>query len=329
MIASGINIGRNRGEFERATKTMRSVTNGHRDPLVAGVCEISRLADLAARASTKFCSQDKNGRLAKGVPDERWLQANPIAPGYAAGFTGVELNAEHLQVFFCETQDTTMRGGHVAIKRGDRVLAWCEPELFAELGQGYRLTIRFDPSEPTLGAAIFNREVGTRNRHAFSLGQFLGIAEYAPEAPQIVCGQGLLTDEEEAARGHKKRFTSAVRTEYRAIGVFGKRKTSVSSARDGRGNVVTISNTPTGDQEHKPDRVETTLRDSTLAARGSHLSPADGLLPRGVSSIDAGLSPGCRGSNSRKRKDVDADAMSADCDALEAKLRASGDLITM
>ena len=284
MIASGINIGRKRGEFERATKTMRSVTIGASNPLTAGVCEISRLADLAGRAATKFCSQDKDGRLANGVPDETWLLANPATAAYPAGFTGVELDAEHLHVFFCETLDTTLRGGHVFIKRGDRVLAWCEPELFAVLGQGYRLTIRFDPSEPTLGAAVFNREIGSRNSHAFSLGQFLGIAEYAPEAPQVVTGQGMLTDDELEAKGFKKRFTSAVRSEYRSIGVFGKRKTSTSSARDGRGNVVTISNISTG-AGATPGRVETT--DITTPGARGPLSPAVDSLQRGVLSSAA------------------------------------------
>lgn len=294
MIASGINIGRRRGEFEQATRTMRSVTSGHRDPAKAGVCEIARLADLAARAAAKFCTQDKAGRHANGVPDERWLTDNAATPEYPAGFTGRALSADLLHVFFCETLDTTLRGGHVFIKRGDRVLAWCEPELFAWLGQGYRLTIRFDPSEPTLGAAIFNREVGSRNRDGFALGQFLGLAEYAPEAPQVVSGQGFLTDLELEAKGFKKRFMGAVRTEYRAIGVFGKRTKSVSSARDGRGNVVTISNLSTGGGALRTDDA-TASENSSPPTRGS-FSPSAGLLPRpACSSAGAELSPGGRG----------------------------------
>jgi len=270
MIASGINIGRKRGEFERATKIMRSVQQGHRHPGSSGVCEISKLADLGSRAAAKFCCQDKNGRHANGVPDERWLQCNPAAEGYSSGFTGRALDTEKLHVFFCETQDTTVRGGHVFVKRGDRVLAWCEPELFAALGQGYRLTIRFDPSDPTMGAAIFNRELGSRNQHAFSLGQFLGMADYAPEAPQVVTGQGLLTDEEMAARGFRKRFTSAVRSEYRSIGVFGTRKTRASTARDGRGGVASIEYQSTRGDGREPTEqspARASFPDSVPAAR--------------------------------------------------------------
>lgn len=306
MIASGINIGRKRGEFERATKIMRSVQQGAREPGRAGLCHISRLADLASRAGAKFCSQDKNGRHARGEPDTRWIQANPPAPGYAAGFTGRALDPEKLHVFFCETQDTTLRGGHVFVKRGERVLAWCEPELFGALGAGYRLTIRFDPSEPTLGAAVFNRELGSRNHFDFSLGQFLGIADYAPEAPQVVTGQGFLTDEELAAKGMRKRYTSAVRSEYRSIGVFGTRKTRASIARDGRGGVAVVE----------------TSKDLT---RG-------GVCVPGSCGPETELPSHSRypaGDRRARFAEVDEDQLTAEADELERKLMERGDLITM
>ena len=284
MIASGINIGRRRGEFEAATRAMRSAGGGHRTADAAGVCGIARLADLYARGSAKFCSQDKDGRHADGVPDELWLRENPPADGHEAGFTGRALEQEQMHVFMTETVDLTVRGGHVTTKRGDRLLCWCEPELFAALGQKYRLTVRFDPSEPSLGAAVFNRELGAPNRFGFTLGQFLGIAEYAPAAPQVTTGLGLLTPDEDAALTHKKRFDSAVRAEYRSIGVFGMRQRKTSERRDGRGNVIAAEvgagATPTA------LAAAATVKDQDLRTSGTARERRGGL--RATAGADAG-----------------------------------------
>jgi hypothetical protein len=241
MIASGLNIGRRRGEFEQATAAMRSVNAGSRDPESAGLCEMSRLADLYARVAATFASQCKEGRLAHGVPDEKWLQHNPRDASHPSGFTGRALDPEKLHVFFTETVDVTIRGGHVSTKREGETRCWCEPDLFAHLGSGYRVTIRFDELEPQLGAAIFNREVGSRNRDGFALGQFLGIAEYSPDAPQITSGIGMFSPDEEAAMSHKKRHDQRVRSEYRAIGVFGRKGRSTFEQRSSRSGVLKVN----------------------------------------------------------------------------------------
>jgi len=228
MISSAINIGRRRGEFERAAKTMRAIKSGSRDPASAGVPEISALADIAARITTFFNGQNKEGRLVRGVPDERWindLADTPLSP----------MDLELLWVFLPETRMTSIRHGHVFLKFSSRVLAWSEPELFAALGSGYRVAVRFDPTEPQLGAAIFNAQTGSRNFGAWRDGQFLGLADYKPEAPQITACSGFTADDGNALG---KRFNAAVRAEYRAIGNFGAPAPATSEARNGRGNVL-------------------------------------------------------------------------------------------
>jgi hypothetical protein len=125
--------------------------------------------------------------------------------------------------------------------------AWCEPELFAALGSGYRVAVRFDPSEPTLGAAIFNREEGSKNKWGFAPGQYLGLADFHPDAPQIAAAKAFAND------GMKKRFNDYVRTEYREIGDFGVRAARGSEVRDGRGAVQRVDvGTPKRNDERGP-----------------------------------------------------------------------------
>jgi hypothetical protein len=232
VIASGINLGRKRGEFEQAAKILRSAQNGHRDPVAAGFLTIERAAELCARAAAFFNGQRKEGRLLNGVPDEKWARATaaePLRP----------LDSEHLHVFLPETTELSIRGGHVFPRYNGRTLAFCEPELFAHLGQGYRVAVRFDPTEPSLGAAILNLETGSRNQWGFAAGQLLGVADHVPDAPQITACNGFVTDDEERDMERRKKHRETVRAEYRAIGIFGRRASASSEIR-GAGGVARV-----------------------------------------------------------------------------------------
>jgi len=234
MISSAINIGRRRGEFERATKIMRAVKAGSRDPFKAGIPEMSELATLATRVTAYYNGQVKEGRLLRGVPDERWINdinAAPLKP----------LDPELSWVFLPETRAVTIRHGHVYIRHEGKLLAWCEPELFAFIGTGYHVAVRFDPTEPVLGAAIFNAESGSRNRESWKNGEFLGLADYTPEAPQITACSGF---QEEESDSHGKRFNSAVRSDHRSIGNFGLPAPAASEARNGRGAIIRVERAP-------------------------------------------------------------------------------------
>ena len=123
---------------------------------------------------------------------------------------------------------------------GGQTLAWREPELFAHTGNGYAVTIKFDPAEPTLGCAIFNRETGTKNRDGWALGLFLGLADHEPDAPQICAQRGFLTEVEVESLARRKRYTSAIRAEYRGIVGRDAPPVRASEARNGRGEIVRI-----------------------------------------------------------------------------------------
>lgn len=233
MISSAINLGRTRGEIESSTKALVSVKGGHRDPAKAGFWEISEAADRLARAVCFANAKAKDGRLVKGVPDDRWAASIAADPLKA-------LDPETLHVFLPETRDVQIRGGCVFAVVGGQTLAWREPELFAHTGNGYAVTIKFDPAEPTLGCAIFNRETGTRNRDGWALGLFLGLADHEPDAPQICAQRGFRTEVEVESLARRKRYTSAIRAEYRGIVGRDAPPVRASEARNGRGEIVRI-----------------------------------------------------------------------------------------
>jgi hypothetical protein len=122
--------------------------------------------------------------------------------------------------------------------------------LFAQLGDGYRLTVRFDPAEPTLGAAIYNRETGDRNPHGFPDGQFIGWAYYHAAAPTLSLRSR--ADDEEVQL--VKRYRLAHRTAYRSLTRDSLKRDSlkgtnppgnlsplrIAEARDGTGRVTIL-----------------------------------------------------------------------------------------
>lgn len=235
MISSAINLGRSRGEIEDAKKLWVSARAGHRDPEAAGFWEMSRAADIVARAMQFANARPKDGRLLQGVPDDVWAQAMETSPL-------VKLNAEHLHVFLPEARETSVRSGCVYAKINGRLHAWREPELLAALGTGFAVVIKFDPAEPSLGAAVFNRESqnASANRWGWAVGQFLGLAEFEPEAPQIMAGRGLLTAAEEESLDRRKRYLAAVRAEYRAVFPHTRRVSTAAEARNGRGEITRV-----------------------------------------------------------------------------------------
>lgn len=285
-------IGRKRGEMEREAKLMRRIQDGVIHPAKGDLPHIDDLLAMQHKAQVFLNGREKFGRIQKGVPDDRWVQDTTTFPLK-------KLEPKHLGVFMPIKHETEIRQGCAEKKIGGITYRFSCPELFGVLGAKYRVLLAFDETDPAAGAEIYNLEAGRRNDQNYSPGEWIGHAEW--EADRVLFGY---TDEVGASVDRRKRYHKAFRTAYAGTGIFGKRALKASEARDGRGNVVTISqaHTPTGDQEQKPDRVETTAqRGTTPAARGSHLSPADGLNPRGGLS-DADAAPGGRGTTSTRRK---------------------------
>lgn len=234
-LAPGVtlNIGRTRGEFEDAKKALVRVHAGAVDPDLAGFWEMKEAGDRCQRAAMWANSRQKRGRLLHRVPADHWQESIAAAPLR-------RLDASMMHVFLPELREIQLRDGHALVWVGKKLLAFQEPELFAALGTGYAIAIKFDPTAPALGAAIFNREAGGRNRWGWSVGQLLALADYVKDAPQIMAGRGFLTEEEEESIARRRRFNGAVRAEYRSIVGDGRTGRSISEGRDGAGQMVRV-----------------------------------------------------------------------------------------
>jgi len=235
-----LNIGRHAGEFEVAAKRLRQAREG-RDPGALGFAPMDVLADRIARAF-RFI----NGRASAGaVPDEVW------AAGMAARPLPV-LRPDQLAVFLPEKRDRTIEGGRIVCRVDGRALDFRAVE-FAELGHGYQVYAKFDPSEPQLGCAVYNRDRSSRNLRGWGDGDWICWAAYECPGPQAEierCPAGLeltttlelygVEEAEDVRTSVRNGQEKWCRTAYRSVPKSGKPAVRVAEERDGRGLVSRV-----------------------------------------------------------------------------------------
>lgn len=203
-------VGRQRGEMERVEAVMRRVRAGTVHPRDAGLPDIAReLAEV--QAAMMHCNETpKAGRIQEGIPDERWAadtEAHPLAVP----------ESEQWGVFMPWKTETQIRQGHVEATVDGRTFRFTAPEVFAELGAGYRVVVGFDPDDAEAGACVWNLEKGARNIYRAAVGGWLCHAEHS--APMLLWG-----DDDEARAAHaerKRRFTRAFTTAWAGTGLWG------------------------------------------------------------------------------------------------------------
>ncbi len=227
-IVEGPNVGRWRGERARDSKQVQRARDGIVHPRAIGCLHVDQIGERARQAMIWCNSQAKEGRIQSGVPDEGWFRSvsraalRPLPP-------------DLLYLLLPEQRELKVRAGHVWPTVAGISFQFSAPGLFADLGTGYRVIACFDPTEPTMGAWIFNAETGTANRDGHTHGAFLGHAEHCAEAPQFAA-HGFVDENIERRRKHYRAF----RVKYVSTGVFGHNAASASELRDGRGNVARI-----------------------------------------------------------------------------------------
>ena len=166
------NIGRHAGEFELPGKRLAQVRAGSRTPLFAGFAPAEILDERIDQAMLAINAR-KNSR--GEIPDEVWaadIARRPLA----------ENHAEDAAVFLPDVRERTIDGGRVTVQVDGTFYDFRAPWMI-ELGGSYRVFCRFDRSEPTRGAAIYNRETGPANFNGYKPGQFLGFAPWETPAP--------------------------------------------------------------------------------------------------------------------------------------------------
>jgi hypothetical protein len=219
-----LTIGRSRGEFERATKLFLAAGRGD-ERAASEFWEIGEMADAYAAAMVRFNDRPKIrralGRQAVVPADlQRTAEKRECPKSERWRFSPIKRLA-------------TARGGAIEVS----VNHYPFPFRFRvngvndlHLERGYSVLIAFHPGHPEQGCHVFNAELGSRNRDGRKLGEFLMVAPFAEDAPQL----NLRPDE--YAFAARKNANAAVRSEFRAIVGAGKEPSKVSVRRDGYGN---------------------------------------------------------------------------------------------
>ncbi len=236
-----VNIGRHAGEFDAGAKALRRARAGSHTPDQLGFAHIDVLADRIEQAMA-WCNARIKGRSES--PDDRWardLAARPLP----------ELTPRDLAAFLPATRELTVRGLRLTTVVDGTPHDFRCP-LLAELGDGFRMFIRFDPTEPTLGAALYNRETSSANHFGWKAGEFVGWAAWEMPGPQLdvtpdetaglrirntreIYGVGPEADAGFSGRRQQEKW---VRTAVRVLPRPGQPAVKAASARDGRGNVA-------------------------------------------------------------------------------------------
>jgi hypothetical protein len=231
-------IGRNRGEFEDATKHYLRAQGGNPES-AAKFWDIADCANAYVRATEEFNARPKK-RRAHGremvVPADQFRDA-----------IRRECPASELWRFLPVKRQATVRQGALEMS----VNHYPMPFRFRVNGavdgmyleHGYSVLVAFHPGKPELGCQVFNAETGTRNRDGHRFGAHLLTAPMSEDAPQFS-----LSRSEQDAFAMRRKAAAAVRTEFRAIMPAGRRAQGASIARDGRGNAVEVNRGERGER---------------------------------------------------------------------------------
>lgn len=230
-----VRIGAHRGEWEAAAKRLRQARAG-RNPGELAFLSMAEAAEINERTMR---------RLNRDGADQRWDQLHALRPLPC-------ITRDQCHVFLPSLRETVVDGGMVSlVSEGER--QDFRAEFMGSLGHGYAVAVRWDPSEPTLGAAIYNRMLPSNpaNFNGWEVGAFLGWADWEMPGPQI-----RLTAEEavglrpadvqpadDIGDSTRRRQQKLQFSMYRSLPRVGGQAVRRSDARDGRSVVQVAHNT--------------------------------------------------------------------------------------
>lgn len=139
-----VNLGRHAGEFERTAVAMRRARAESHTPEQLGIAPLEVLADRIAAAMAWLNGKSKTGPSA----DDKWFTGTAARPLPKPTLLDT--------AFMMPDQRTlTISGGKITATVNGQPLDFRAPALFAQLGDGARVSIRFDSLQPHLSAAVF------------------------------------------------------------------------------------------------------------------------------------------------------------------------------
>ena len=275
-------IGRYAGEFEHPGKQLRRIRAGSHHPSELKFASQSQLADCVAEAFRRI------GELPSAVEgktryEAHWDDLNkvgllPLTPRlFAACLPG-------------ELRKTTLRNGYIHVESRGQDFQF-RHEDFAKLGDGYELYYKFDDTDPNLGCAVFNRtsQSNSANFQKWQPGEFMFCAAREIPGPKLEvssapAGVEIKTIEQQYGAGAVDRGDSIrrkqdkfVATQFRSMPRPGQIAVRSAAARDGRGNVVEVSNQSATGRNGAAAQPQDTS--SAAAVRAQHIATPEGALP--------------------------------------------------
>ena len=242
MTPEFVNIGRHAGEFERSAKALRRARAESHDPADLGFAPMAILADKIAEAMAWINARPDPST---GIIRNELYQAGREAAGTRP------VTRRDLAAFLPDQRERQIAGGKVSAPVEGQPFDFRAAELFAQLGDGYGVAFKFDACEPTLGAAIYNREhYGSIRNSTYQVGEFIGWAEWEPPAPQLHVSHELAAGLEPADMAQygddpsigarlRKRQEKWHSTQFRALPRPGQPAVKAAAARDGQNRVAT------------------------------------------------------------------------------------------
>ena len=240
-------IGRYAGEYEYPGKQLRRVRAGSFHPRDLHFAPQADMADCIFEAFKRI-GEKPSGIKGKTRYAAHWedLQRVGLLPIndrlFAACLPG-------------ELKKTTLRGGYINVTLRGQDYQYRD-ERFAALGDGYELFYKIDETNPNAGSAVFNRtpKSNSANFQGWQPGEFMFCAPREIPGPKLEvssapAGVEIFTIEERYGAGAVDRGDTIrrsqdkfVATQFRSMPRPGQIAVRSATARDGRGNVIEVTN---------------------------------------------------------------------------------------
>jgi hypothetical protein len=224
-------IGRERGENEAATKKLLQAKAGTQHPKDLGFPHISAMAEEWRQILVARNMDTHTGRIAYGVPDVEWMKAvraEPMQP----------VTRDELRGFLPWREERTLQLGYVQVTIDGDQWMFDTSDLPQGFGQGDKVYVAVDPTDPGLGAALYNANTSRNSPAGYNSGAFLGWAEQVGYAAQI---GGQYRDMRKAPVKFK-----AFQAVYASTGIMGLQTQTTRDIRDGKGNNASIGDVGSG-----------------------------------------------------------------------------------
>ncbi|MBB5037124.1 hypothetical protein [Prosthecobacter dejongeii] len=259
-----LSIGRERGEFEAATRLMLRANRENPDlDALSKFWTIEQSADAVAQAMALFNQRPKRRQCFANetrVPAELW-KAHVKRP----------CPSDSMWRFHAIKTTATVRKGIIEVKAPHYPVSFRfrvhggsrTPNVHCD--NGHEVLVAFTPGSAWEGCEVFNRDKSARNREGWGFGERIGVAEYMPDGLQEDLYGASYSPGQKRAAAQVRRATRLI------IGGTNFQGRRISHAQDSFGNQLT--------QEMTSDRAETATTHPIMSTPPERETPTPVEMP--------------------------------------------------